>query len=55
MSATDYHHGVRVIEISEGTRPIRTVSTAVYSNRDGDSGGENGSGGRCAYRVIHPQ
>ncbi len=27
--ATDYHHGVRVIEISEGTRPIRTVSTAV--------------------------
>ncbi|HGP3735363.1 TPA: phage tail sheath protein [Yersinia enterocolitica] len=29
MSATDYHHGVRVIEINEGTRPIRTVSTAV--------------------------
>lgn len=29
MSATDYHHGVRVIEISEGTRPIRTASTAV--------------------------
>jgi phage tail sheath protein FI len=27
--ATDYHHGVRVIEINEGTRPIRTVSTAV--------------------------
>ena len=26
---TDYHHGVRVIEINEGTRPIRTVSTAV--------------------------
>lgn len=26
---TDYHHGVRVHEISEGTRPIRTVSTAV--------------------------
>ncbi len=25
----DYHHGVRVIEISEGIRPIRTVSTAV--------------------------
>ena len=25
----DYHHGVRVIEISNGTRPIRTVSTAV--------------------------
>ena len=27
--ATDYHHGVRVIEINEGTRPIRTISTAV--------------------------
>ncbi|MCV6588324.1 MAG: phage tail sheath protein [Marinobacterium sp.] len=27
--ATDYHHGVRVIEINEGLRPIRTVSTAV--------------------------
>jgi uncharacterized protein len=25
----DYHHGVRVIEIDDGTRPIRTVSTAV--------------------------
>ena len=25
----DFHHGVRVIEINEGTRPIRTVSTAV--------------------------
>lgn len=27
--SVDYHHGVRVIEINEGTRPIRTVSTAV--------------------------
>lgn len=27
--ATDYHHGVRVVEISDGTRTIRTVSTAV--------------------------
>lgn len=24
-----YHHGVRVIEVNEGARPIRTVSTAV--------------------------
>jgi len=24
-----YHHGVRVIEINNGTRPLRTVSTAV--------------------------
>lgn len=28
MSA-DYHHGVRVLEINEGTRTIRTASTAV--------------------------
>ncbi|MGY0155924.1 phage tail sheath protein [Edwardsiella tarda] len=27
--AQDYHHGVRVIEINEGTRPITTISTAV--------------------------
>src|SRR5450830_391488 len=27
--ATDYHHGVRVIEINKGSRPIRTISTAV--------------------------
>ncbi|MBL0229469.1 MAG: phage tail sheath subtilisin-like domain-containing protein [Moraxellaceae bacterium] len=26
-----YHHGVRVIEINEGTRTIRTVSTAIIS------------------------
>ncbi|OHX20430.1 phage tail sheath protein [Chromobacterium sphagni] len=25
----DYHHGVRVLEIANGTRPIRTISTAV--------------------------
>jgi phage tail sheath protein FI len=25
----DFHHGVRVVEINEGTRPIRTISTAV--------------------------
>lgn len=27
--STEYHHGVRVLEINEGARPIRTVSTAV--------------------------
>ncbi|MGR6474425.1 phage tail sheath protein [Pseudomonas juntendi] len=27
--ADEYHHGVRVLEINEGDRPIRTVSTAV--------------------------
>jgi phage tail sheath protein FI len=26
---TDYHHGVRVIEVSDGRRPIRTIATAV--------------------------
>lgn len=26
---TDYHHGVRVLEINNGSRPIKTVSTAV--------------------------
>ncbi|WP_447045330.1 phage tail sheath protein [Vreelandella sp. H-I2] len=27
--ADQYHHGARVVEINEGTRPIRTISTAV--------------------------
>lgn len=27
--AQDYHHGIRVVEINGGTRPIRTVATAV--------------------------
>jgi phage tail sheath protein FI len=26
---TDYHHGVRVVEIDGGTRPIRTIATAI--------------------------
>lgn len=26
---TDFHHGVRVVEINEGSRPVRTVATAV--------------------------
>lgn len=26
---SEYHHGVKVLEINEGTRPIRTVSTAI--------------------------
>lgn len=26
---SDYHHGVRVLEINEGVRPIRTVETSV--------------------------
>ncbi|MFN4238553.1 MAG: phage tail sheath protein [Vogesella sp.] len=29
MSAADYHHGIRVLEASNGTRTIRTISTAV--------------------------
>jgi len=27
--STEYHHGVRVVELSEGIRPIRMVSTAI--------------------------
>jgi len=27
--STTYHHGVRVVEINSGTRPIRAISTAV--------------------------
>ncbi|MEY0278606.1 phage tail sheath protein [Providencia rettgeri] len=27
--AQDYHHGVRVIELNVGTRPIRTINTAI--------------------------
>ena len=27
--STEYHHGVRVIELTEGIRPIRTISTAI--------------------------
>ena len=26
---TEYHHGVRVVEINTGTRPIRTIATAI--------------------------
>lgn len=26
---SDYHHGVRVVEINEGVRPIRTIATAI--------------------------
>lgn len=26
--ADQYHHGVRVVEINEGIRPIRTIATA---------------------------
>ncbi|ENR0226166.1 hypothetical protein KIV35_21805 [Enterobacter roggenkampii] len=27
--AQDYHHGVRVVEVNDGNRPILTVSTAI--------------------------
>ncbi len=29
MAADQYHHGVRVQEINDGTRPIRTIATAI--------------------------
>lgn len=33
---SDYHHGVQVLEINEGTRVIFTVSTAIAYYREGD-------------------
>ncbi len=27
--AADYHHGVRVVEVDDGTRPVRIIATAV--------------------------
>jgi|GEM_PF-3939431 len=30
---SDYHHGVRVVEINDGTRTISTVSTAYATPR----------------------
>lgn len=40
--ATDYHHGVRVIEASNGIRPIRTIESAVIgfvaTGADADAG-----------------
>jgi uncharacterized protein len=41
-SMPDYHHGIRVVELNDGNRPIRTVSTAVIglvciaADADGD-------------------
>lgn len=29
MALDQFHHGVRVVEVNEGTRTIRTVATAV--------------------------
>ena len=29
MALDSYHHGVRVVEVNEGTRTIRTIATAV--------------------------
>lgn len=29
MAITDYHHGVRVIEKNDGTRPIRVINTSI--------------------------
>ena len=28
-TAANYHHGIRVLEINEGQRPLRIVSTSV--------------------------
>ncbi|WP_428831611.1 phage tail sheath protein [Aeromonas salmonicida] len=41
MALDQFHHGVRVVEINEGTRTIRTVATAVigmvYTSADADA------------------
>jgi phage tail sheath protein FI len=41
MSLASYHHGVRVTEISEGVRTIRTISIAIIgvaaTGPDGDA------------------
>lgn len=29
MSADAYHHGTRILELSDGTRPIQTISTSI--------------------------
>lgn len=29
MAGPDYHHGVRVTEVTEGTRPIRVINTSI--------------------------
>ena len=41
--AQDYHHGVRVVEVNEGTRSITTVSTAIV-----------GTGGDHLPRKLQP-
>ena len=54
---TDYHHGVRVIEINEGGRPIRTVATAIIglvatgSDADLFIQGSSSSAGWRAWRL----
>ncbi|WP_222845170.1 phage tail sheath protein [Vreelandella nanhaiensis] len=46
----DYHHGARVTEINEGTRPIRTISTAVIGLA---ATAPNASPGVAARAVIN--
>ncbi|EAW3046120.1 phage tail protein, partial [Salmonella enterica] len=29
MAADAYHHGARVLELNDGTRPIQTISTSI--------------------------
>ena len=42
MALDQFHHGVRVVEVNEGTRTIRTVATAVIgiicTGSDADGG-----------------
>lgn len=52
--AQDYHHGVRVVEINEGTRPITTVSTAIVGMvcTDADRAGNGRAGPRRSHRAV---
>lgn len=29
MAIDQYHHGIRVLELNDGIRPIRTIATAI--------------------------
>ena len=51
---SDYHHGVRVVEINDGTRTISTVSTAIVgmacAAEDVDSRYKSKVGNAAAWR-----
>ena len=38
MGMDSYHHGVRVFELDDGTRPLRTVETSIVGLKHRSSG-----------------